>query len=321
VTGPGRLPMGRLALLLPGGVALLAGLDASLLLLGLPAPLRAERLPSVHGVLLVLGFVGTLVALERAVALRRPWGYLAPAGLGVGGLLLLAPLPLAIGEAVLVVGAAALVLVYVPLWRRQPADATVVQAFGAVLATGGALLWLGDVPVPWLLPWLVGFLVLTIAGERLELARVASPGPRAESVLTVLALLVATGAVAALLWPAAGYVLFGGALLALTAWLVRHDVARHTVHGTGLPRFVAVCLLSGLRVAGGRRRDVAAGRSAARRQRVRRRRPRRLPRRPSRPTRPTRSGCGWPPGGCSAASAKRPGYTPARRAERRRTAA
>jgi hypothetical protein len=35
-----RRPLGRIALLLPGGVALLLGLDAGLLLLGLPAPLR-----------------------------------------------------------------------------------------------------------------------------------------------------------------------------------------------------------------------------------------------------------------------------------------
>ena len=41
--------------------------------------------------LLVLGFVGTLIALERAVALRRPAGYPAPALLGLGALLLLSP--------------------------------------------------------------------------------------------------------------------------------------------------------------------------------------------------------------------------------------
>ncbi|MFI6674109.1 hypothetical protein [Kribbella sp. NPDC050470] len=38
------------------------------------------------------------------------------------------------------------------------------------------MLWLGGVAVPVLLPWLVGFVVLTICGERLELARL-SLGP------------------------------------------------------------------------------------------------------------------------------------------------
>jgi hypothetical protein len=103
-----RRPLGRIALLLPGGVALLLGLDAGLLLLGLPAPLRWSRLPDVHGVLMVLGFVGTVVALERAVALRRTWGYLAPAGFGVGALLLVSAAPAPAGGGVLVLGAAAL---------------------------------------------------------------------------------------------------------------------------------------------------------------------------------------------------------------------
>ena len=58
-------------LLAPAGLAMLAGLDGALLLLGVPAPIRLDRLADVHGQLMVLGVVGTLVALERAVAVRR----------------------------------------------------------------------------------------------------------------------------------------------------------------------------------------------------------------------------------------------------------
>jgi len=216
-----RRPLGRIALLLPGGVALLLGLDAGLLLLGLPAPLRWSRLPDVHGVVMVLGFVGTVVALERAVALRRTWGYLAPAGFGVGALLLVSAAPAPVGGGVLVLGAAALVAVYVPLWRRQPAGAVVVQAGGGVLALGAALLSLGGVPMPVLLPWLAGFLILTISGERLELARVALLAPHAEMLAVGASALIAAGVLATVLWPVAGYPLLGVGVLALTAWLTR----------------------------------------------------------------------------------------------------
>lgn len=72
--------------MLPAGIALFAGLDAALVLIGLPAPIDGSRLPEVHGVLLVLGFVGTLISLERATALRRWYGYAAPMLLGLGGL-------------------------------------------------------------------------------------------------------------------------------------------------------------------------------------------------------------------------------------------
>lgn len=239
-----RIPP-RALLLLPGGFALLAGLDAALVLLGLPAPIATTRLTEVHGILLVLGFVGTVVALERAVAARRWWAYLSPAFLGAGAVLLVSTAPRNLGGALLFAGSAMLGVVYASLWRRSADVAVLVQGGGAVLATGAALLWLGGVPVPHLLPWLSGFLILTIVGERLELARVAMLGTPAETQLVVVTVAMLAGAVAALLWPVPGYPLLGAALLAVVVWLGRFDVARRTVHATGLTRYMAVCLLVG----------------------------------------------------------------------------
>lgn len=239
-----RTTLRRLPFLLPGGLALLAGLDAALMLVGLPAPVSSARLPEVHGMLLVLGFVGTLVSLERAVALGRRTGYLAPALLGLGAILLVSPAPLVAGRVALVTGAAAFTLVYVPLWRRQRDDAVLVQALGAVLATGAATLWLGGVDVPALLPWLAGFVVLTIAGERLELARIAM-GPTAGGTLVGLATSLVAAIVASLLWPTIGTPLLGLTLLALVAWLATHDVARRTIRSTGLVRYMAASMLAG----------------------------------------------------------------------------
>lgn len=240
--------------MVPVAVALLAGLDAALVLLGLPAPVTTDRLPDVHGALMVLGFVGALVALERAVAVGRPLGYLSPALLGVGGLLLLTPLPLAAGRAAQLGGTLALVGLYGVVWRRQAAAAVAVQGLAALLAVGSAVLWLGDVPVPRLVPWWVGFLVLTVAGERLELMRVAAPPPVAERGVVGAALAFPVAAAVALLAPGVGYALLGATLLVLVGFLVRYDVARRTVRATGLPRFMAVAMLAGyawLAVAGG----------------------------------------------------------------------
>lgn len=235
----------RALLLVPGGFALLAGLDAALLLLGLPAPVDTARLPEVHGILLVLGFVGTLVALERAVAAGRRWAYLAPALLGAGAVAVVSPAPPSSAGCLLVAGSILLTAVYVPLWQRSNDPAVLVQAAGAVLAAGAALLWLADVPVPDLLPWLCGFLVLTIAGERLELARITMLGTRAEPWLVAIAAAMVAATLATLLWPTVGHRLLGLALLALIAWLVRFDVARRTVRSAGQTRFMALCLLAG----------------------------------------------------------------------------
>jgi hypothetical protein len=240
---PRRPGLRRLPFLVPGGLALLAGLDAALMLLGLPAPVSAQRLPDVHGMLLVLGFVGTLIALERAVALGRRTGYLAPGLLGAAAILLVSPVPLSLARAVLLAGAVALTAVYVPLWRRQRDDAVLVQALGAVLAVGASTLWLGGVPVPALLPWLVGFIVLTIVGERLELARIAM-GPQGGRTLVAGSAALTVAVVASLLWPRVGTPAIGLVLLGLVGWLVVHDVARRTVRARGLTRFMAASMLA-----------------------------------------------------------------------------
>lgn len=244
----------RLVFLVPAGLAMLAGLDAALLLLGLPAPLTTDRLPDVHGMLLVLGFVGTVIALERAVALRSKAGFAAPALLGLGALTLLSPAPLRAGQLLLVVGCAALLGVYVPLFRRSHDESVMIQALGAVLALGGAVLWMAGIPMADVLPWLIGFIVATIIGERLELARVVRLAPRTVNQLLALVASLMAAVTATLLWPGPGYALLGATVLALVAWLVVHDVARRTIRSNGLPRFMAGCLLAGyawLSVAGG----------------------------------------------------------------------
>lgn len=213
------------------------------MLIDAPAPVQVDRLPDVHGMLMVLGFVGTLIALERAVDFRRPLGFGAPVLLGLGSVLLLAPVSLSVGRSLLVAGTAALVALYRPLWRRQRDEAVLVQALGAVLALGAATMWWGGVTVPTLLPWLAGFVVLTIAGERLELARLAM-GPSAGGMLVLLAGGLLASVVASLLWPAPGAALLGLTLLPLTGWLAHHDVARRTIRTTGLTRYIAVCMLA-----------------------------------------------------------------------------
>lgn len=231
--------------LLPAGAALLIGLNAGLQLLGADAPLKVDRFPQVHGMLLVLSFVGTVIALERSVALNKAPGYASPALLGVAGLLLISPLDLWIGKTVLLAGTLAMTLVYIPLWRRQYDNVVLIQILGAVAAIAAAGLWLRVPSIPVVLPFLVTFVVLTIAGERLELARIGIGSPQAEPLLLVAGFVLLGATAATLLWPAAGYPLYGVALLALVGWLLGYDAARKTIRSSGLPRYIAACLLAG----------------------------------------------------------------------------
>lgn len=233
----------RLVFLIPGGAAMLVGTVGAVALLGVEMPALASRWGEVHGVLMVLGFIGTLIALERAVALRRRWALLAPGLLGLGGIALMAPLDLALGGTLLVLGACILLLVYGALWRRQARPELAVQVCGAAMAAGGALIWLGGAPVATAVPWLAAFIVLTIAGERAELTRIERPH-MPQRVLLASGVPVA-GVLAATLWPDAGSALLGAAALVLTGVLLFGDVALHTIRGCGHQRFAGWAMLAG----------------------------------------------------------------------------
>jgi hypothetical protein len=192
---------------------------------------------------MVLGFLGTLVALERAQALQRSWAYLAPALLGLGGLVLLTPAPLLLGQLLLVEGAALFVGVYLALWRRARRPLVAVQVLSAVLALGGAVVAL-LVDVPSAVCWLVGFIVLTIASERAELAQLWM-GPRAERTVLALAAALTLAIVAALAVPWAGERAVGVVVVGFAAWLLARDVVRHQVRLAGQRRFIALALLAG----------------------------------------------------------------------------
>lgn len=236
----------RLALLLLGGASMLLGLAAGLMLLGLPVPITTERLLEVHGQLMIVGFLGTVIALERAIALRQAWAYAAPLATGVGALLLVTPLPIAVGLSVQALGLGILVAIYAAIWRRAASTALAIQWLGSFLALAATLLWLAQVPTGALFPLLAGFLVLTIAGERLELAHVASPPPGAARALLLISAAVAITGAGSLLWPTPGSELFGASLLATVLWLLRYDVATRTIRSVGLPRYTAANLLLGM---------------------------------------------------------------------------
>jgi hypothetical protein len=198
---------------------------------------------AVHGLVMTLGFVGTVIALERAVALGNAWAMAAPALLGGGGLALIAPVDDRMGGLLLVLGLVALLGVYVALWRRQPSAHLATQILGAALALGAAVLWWAGAPVSLGVPWLTGFVVLTIAGERAELSRLHRDriGPQVLSC----SLGVAAMVVGATLFGDAGTALLGAAIIILTVVLFAADVARTTVRTHGLPRFSAAAMLAG----------------------------------------------------------------------------
>lgn len=195
-----------------------------------------------HGPLLVLGAFGTIIALERAVALGRPWGLAVPALGAVGAVAMLAGF--ADGRWVTVASLVALVALNAAIVCRQPATFTWLMLLGTVVLAYGAVRWARGAPPFQIVATWIAYFVLTIVAERLELSRLA-PTPRwATRALVALALALAVVAIAACDHPRLSRAL--GPLLALiAAWQLRFDLARRLVRRTGLPAFAATGVLAG----------------------------------------------------------------------------
>ena len=223
----------------------IGALWSGLVHLGLPLPEGGTSLHEGHGPMMILGFLGTVITLERAVALGQPWAYLGPATAGLGGVAVLVGAPSSIGPVLLTVAGVVLLAVFVAVHRIQPSVHNAVMAAGALCWITAGGLWLAGWDVERFVPWLAGFLVLTIAGERLELSRLVGASTRSRAVFVAIVAVLLVGLVLSAMVPSLGIRTTGAALLALAVWLARHDVARRTVRMPGAARYMALALLAG----------------------------------------------------------------------------
>lgn len=142
-------------------------------------------------------------------------------------------------------GSLGLVAVFVVIIRRQPALFTVIMGLGALAWLAGNGLWLAGRSIYGVVPWWAGFLVLTIVGERLELAQLSRLSAVRRGAFLVATGFFLAGLVVTSIAFDIGIRLVGVGMLVLALWLLRYDIARRTVRKTGLTRFIAACLLSG----------------------------------------------------------------------------
>jgi hypothetical protein len=138
-----------------------------------------------------------------------------------------------------------LVAASVQVLRRLVDSFTVVLAVAALCWLVGNVAWMIDDDLIAAIPWWLAFVVLTIAGERLELTRFLPTPAIAQRLFSATVCVILGGAAATFWTPETGLVLFSAGLLALAVWLMAYDLARRNVRQEGLTRFIAIALLSG----------------------------------------------------------------------------
>ncbi len=225
-------------------LALLAALWAGLLRLGWSLP-TFPNLAMAHGPLMVSGFLGTLIPLERAVAIRKKWMFAAPALTALGWVSLLAS-PGVLGAALFTLGSLVMLAILAFMLYRERQIHSVVMAGGALAWVVGNILWMTGMPLFQMVFWWMAFLVLTIAGERLELSRILHPPPGLVRLFGFFVALLLAGAVVATFDLDFGTRLSGIGLLALGVWFLPNDIARRNLrHPAALTRYIARCLYAG----------------------------------------------------------------------------
>jgi hypothetical protein len=238
--------------MLTGLLTLVAGLAAGLARMGWLVDSLSKQWMLLHGPLMICGFLGTLICLERAVALsawEKPswlkWSLLVPAVNAGGAFALLLLGDTLLAKSLLVLGSIGLLFLYAVLLHMQVRAYLLIMTLGALCWLVGNVLWLTGEAVFEVVHLWTAFLILTIVGERIELSRVRRLPRAVERALLVALAIYGAGVLLTIVNLDVGSRVLGGGAILVAAWLLRYDIARYTIRKDGVARYIAACLLIG----------------------------------------------------------------------------
>jgi len=195
-----------------------------------------------HGAIMVGGFLGSLIMLEKVIPLKKTIFYIGPL-LSASSILVFIFGSFQGAVTMLIVASIVFIAVYSTYLRTQQTLYLWLALMGAVCWLVGNVLLLSERFYPVAFPWWMGFLLFTIVSERLELSKFLPVTKHQKNVLVAFLGLFVIG----LLLPFHGIGTYfsGLALLFISIWLMRYDVIRITLKKEGLARFTAIALLCG----------------------------------------------------------------------------
>ena len=148
----------RLIPLAAGAASFAIGLWVGLARLGVTLPSGTTSLAEMHGVLMISGFLGTVISLERAVAIGLWWAYAAPALSAAGAVLVFAGMP-ANASGVFLLAGLALTFNSLTIAIRQPALFTIALVVAAFCWVVGTAVWIAGAAMAAATGWWLVFLI------------------------------------------------------------------------------------------------------------------------------------------------------------------
>lgn len=226
-------------------LSLLTGMTAGLVRIGWPIPLPDPRWALLHGPFMVSAFLGILISLERVVALQKNWMWGAPLFCSLGALSIsLHPNPI-LAACFFSIGGIFLVSIFIWICIKYPNLFHGMMLGGAFCFGIGNLLWFLGKPFPQIIFWWMAFLLLTIAGERLELSRFRNPSKQSKFIFVAFNVLFVLGIIFQYFQIPLFQYLLGGSLLGISIWLLTQDIALQSLKARGLTRYIAWSLMLG----------------------------------------------------------------------------
>ncbi len=221
-------------------VSLIIGMLAGLFRLGWSIPMG--QVAGEHGALMVGSFLGTLICLERIVALKKKWLYIIPIVSGSSFIFFLLGKQ-AIAMGMLTVGSLGLIYIYIDLLRRFKEYYYYVMLVGALSWAVGNLLIIQKSFYPAAAPWWIAFILLTVFGERLELSKFLPQSALKRQTMIATISLFMIGIL--LPYHSTGKIITGAGMILMASWLLHYDIARKSAKATGIHRFTGMLLLAG----------------------------------------------------------------------------
>lgn len=235
----------RYPTMLVAGLSLLLAILGGLARMGIILPSLPGRIAFHHGGLMVSGFLGTLIAMERAISLPIPGSMLVPVSSAVGSLFLLLGFRPSFGVLLIVLASLGLLGLFGYIVSLQPSLHNSVLVIGALAWSGGNLLWWFHWPIHEFVRWWMGFLVFVIAAERLELNRLKQFSRFETGIFATGALLVLFGLFESSVKPYKLTPTFEVGLLVLSLWLFKNDMVRQMLSTPGKRGYTGWCLVTG----------------------------------------------------------------------------
>jgi hypothetical protein len=220
---------------------LLIGMLAGLIRIGWEVEIGTIAL--YHGALMVGGFLGSLILLEKVIPLKRSLLFIFPV-INAASIMMIMPGLYHLGLLCLVIGAVGMVIVFTIYLSRQPNDLSAwLMVVGACCMLVGHLTLIQKQFYPMAFPWWMAFIFFVIVGERVELSKFLPVTKQNRILLVVFMGLYLLGLL--LRFHGIGKYVSGLGLCATGLWLLRHDVISVAIKKTGVTRFSAYALLAG----------------------------------------------------------------------------